>query len=75
MLRSARKGWYHNDDAYNTQPWLPDGPIPHVVTWRLEGYEPQGVPHPGSGGRTADGSDGSWIDVRDHSLSASESTT
>lgn len=47
-LGTVEKGWYHNDDAYNTQPWLPDGPIPHTVTWRREGYEPQGVPHPGN---------------------------
>ena len=51
-LGTVEKGWYHNDDAYNTQPWLPDGPIPHTVTWRLEGYEPQGVPHPGDAERT-----------------------
>jgi hypothetical protein len=50
-LGTVEKGWYHNDDAYNTQPWLPDGPIPHTVTWRLEGYEPQGVPHPGNARR------------------------
>jgi hypothetical protein len=45
-LGTVEKGWYHNDDAYNSQPWLPDGPIPHTVTWRREGYVPQGVPHP-----------------------------
>jgi hypothetical protein len=50
-LGTVEKGWYHNDDAYNEQPWLPNGPIPHTVTWRLEGYEPPGVPHPGTGGR------------------------
>ena len=50
-LGTVEKGWYHNDDAYNTQPWLPDGPIPHTVTWRMEGYEPQGVPHPGDARR------------------------
>ena len=50
-LGTVEKGWYHNDDAYNEQPWLPNGPIPHTVTWRLPGYEPQGVAHPGSGGR------------------------
>jgi len=50
-LGTVEKGWYHNDDAYNEQPWLPNGPIPHTVTWRLEGYEPQGVAHPGTGGR------------------------
>ena len=51
-LGTVEKGWYHNDDAYNEQPWLPNGPIPHTVTWTLEGYEPQGVAHPGTGGRT-----------------------
>ncbi len=51
-LGTIEKGWYHNDDAYNEQPWLPNGPIPHTVTWQLEGYEPPGVPHPGTGGRT-----------------------
>jgi hypothetical protein len=50
-LGTVEKGWYHNDDAYHEQPWLPNGPIPHTVTWRLEGYVPQGVPHPGTGGR------------------------
>ncbi len=50
-LGTVEKGWYHNDDAYNTQPWLPDGPIPHTVTWTLPGYEAPGVPHPGTGGR------------------------
>lgn len=45
-LGCVEKGWYHQVDAYNTQPWLPDGPIPHTVTWRKPGYEPQGVPHP-----------------------------
>jgi hypothetical protein len=51
-LGTVEKGWYHNDDAYNTQPWLPDGPIPHTITWQLPGYEPPGVPYPGNGGRT-----------------------
>ena len=31
-LGQVEKGWYHNDDAYNEQPWLPNGPIPHTVT-------------------------------------------
>ena len=34
-LGTVEKGWYHNDDAYNEQPWLPNGPIPHTVTWTL----------------------------------------
>lgn len=46
-LGCVEKGWYHQLDAYHTQPWLPDGPIPHTVTWRMPGYEPQGLPHPG----------------------------
>ena len=50
-LGTVEKGWYHNDDAYNTQPWLPDGPIPHTVTWTMPGYEAPGVAHPGTGGR------------------------
>jgi hypothetical protein len=52
-LGTVEKGWYHNDDAYNSQPWLPDGPIPHTVTWRKPGYVPQGVPHPGDARREA----------------------
>lgn len=51
-LGVVEKGWYHNDDAYNTQPWLPDGPIPHTITWTRDGYVAPGVAHPGSGGRT-----------------------
>ena len=50
-LGTVEKGWYHNDDAANEQPWLPNGPIPHTVTWTLPGYEPPGVPYPGNGGR------------------------
>ncbi len=50
-LGTVEKGWYHNDDAYNEQPWLPNGPIPHTITWTREGYVAPGVPHPGSGGR------------------------
>ena len=45
-LGTVEKGWYHNDDAYNEQPWLPNGPIPHTVTWTLPGTYP--VPQPGS---------------------------
>jgi len=60
-LGTVEKGWYHNDDAYNTQPWMPDGPIPHTVTWRLPGYEPQGVAHPGDASDSATvGKDGVW---------------
>jgi Transmembrane protein of unknown function (DUF3556) len=51
-LGCVEKGWYHNDDAFNEQPWLPNGPIPHTVTWTLPGYVAPGVAHPGTGGRT-----------------------
>jgi hypothetical protein len=51
-LGTIEKGWYHNDDAYAEQPWLPNGPIPHTVTWTLPGYTAPGVPHPGTGGRS-----------------------
>jgi hypothetical protein len=50
-LGTVEKGWYHNDDAYNEQPWLPNGPIPHTVTWTRPGYVAPGVAHPGTGGR------------------------
>ncbi len=51
-LGCVEKGWYHNDDAANEQPWLPNGAIPHTVTWTLPGYVAPGVAHPGTGGRT-----------------------
>jgi Transmembrane protein of unknown function (DUF3556) len=51
-LGTIEKGWYHNDDAADEQPWLPNGAIPHTVTWTLPGYVAPGVAHPGSGGRT-----------------------
>ncbi len=51
-LGTVEKGWYHNDDAYAEQPWLPNGPIPHTITWSHPDWEPQGVPYPGTGGRT-----------------------
>jgi hypothetical protein len=50
-LGTVEKGWYHNDDAANEQPWLPNGPIPHTITWTLPGYVAPGVPYPGTGGR------------------------
>ena len=61
-LGTVEKGWYRHDDAYNSQPWLPDGPIPHTVTWRKEGYEPQGVPHPGNARKVPSiDHDGTWL--------------
>lgn len=50
-LGVVEKGWYHNDDAANEQPWLPNGLLPHVITWTREGYVAPGMPYPGSGGR------------------------
>ena len=41
-LGTVEKGWYHNDDAANEQPWLPNGPIPHTVTWTLPGLRGAG---------------------------------
>lgn len=48
-LGTVEKGWYHNDYAAEEQPWLPNGGIPHVITWQREGYVPRGVPYPGEG--------------------------
>ncbi|NGP08243.1 DUF3556 domain-containing protein [Rhodococcus sp. 14C212] len=47
-LGVVERGYYHIDDAVAEQPWLPNGPIPHTVTWRMPGYEPAGTayPHP-----------------------------
>lgn len=50
-LGVVEKGWYHNDDAANAQPWLPDGLLPHVITWTRESYVAPGAPYPGTGGR------------------------
>ena len=50
-LGVVEKGWYHNDDAANEQPWLPNGGIPHVVTWVRDGYVAPGVPYEGTGDR------------------------
>ena len=50
-LGVVEKGWYHNDDAANEQPWLPNGLLPHVITWTREGYVAPGAPYTGTGGR------------------------
>lgn len=50
-LGTVEKGWYHNDDAAHEQPWLPNGLLPHVVTWRHQSYRPSGMGYPGTGGR------------------------
>jgi len=41
-LGVVERGYYEVKDAVSVQPWIPDGPIPHRVTWRLSGYQPAG---------------------------------
>lgn len=41
-LGVVERGYYDVRDAVVEQPWIPNGPIPHQVTWRLPGYEPAG---------------------------------
>jgi hypothetical protein len=38
-LGIVERGHYDVVDAVNEQPWLPNGPIPTHVDWKLEGYE------------------------------------
>lgn len=40
-LGVVERGWYWTKDSSETQPWLPDGPIPYTVTWRMAGYVPE----------------------------------
>ncbi|MBS9372165.1 DUF3556 domain-containing protein [Rhodococcus sp. B50] len=42
-LGVVERGHYHIEDAVSEQPWLPNGPIRHTVTWRRSGYEPAGT--------------------------------
>ena len=39
-LGVVERGEWNVADAVAEQPWLPNGPIPHKVTWRMPGYEP-----------------------------------
>ncbi|WGH90347.1 DUF3556 domain-containing protein [Auritidibacter ignavus] len=41
-LGVVERGWYCTRDSSETQPWLPDGPIPHTVTWARPGYQAPG---------------------------------
>ncbi|WP_456695223.1 DUF3556 domain-containing protein [Aeromicrobium sp. P5_D10] len=41
-LGVVERGTYIAKDAADAHPWLPDGPIPHQVTWTLEGYRAPG---------------------------------
>ncbi|WP_194820485.1 DUF3556 domain-containing protein [Nocardia sp. XZ_19_385] len=44
-LGVVERGSWEVRDAVQAQPWLPDGPIPHRVTWRREGYVPLAQHH------------------------------
>lgn len=41
-LGVVERGTYIVKDAADAYPWLPDGPIPHQVTWTREGYHAPG---------------------------------
>jgi len=43
----VERGTYLVADAVAEQPWLPNGPIPVTVEWRLPGYERISHPSPG----------------------------
>ncbi|WP_020109291.1 DUF3556 domain-containing protein [Nocardia sp. 348MFTsu5.1] len=41
-LGVVERGTYVVKDATDEQPWLPNGPIPHQVTWTMHGYQAPG---------------------------------
>ena len=43
-LGVVERGTYVVKDATDEQPWLPNGPIPHLVTWTAPGYVAPGMP-------------------------------
>jgi len=43
-LGVVERGYYDIRDAVSVQPWIPDGPIKHTVTWTLPGYQAPGDP-------------------------------
>jgi hypothetical protein len=45
-LGVVERGTYRVDDAIVEQPWLPNGPIPVNVEWRMRGYERVRYPRP-----------------------------
>src|SRR6201985_3842363 len=51
-LGVVERGTYRVDDAVAEQPWLPNGPIPVEVTWRLRGYERVRYPKPAAAAST-----------------------
>ena len=42
-LGVVERGTYAVKDATDEQPWLPNGPIPHLVTWTAPGYVAPGM--------------------------------
>jgi hypothetical protein len=42
-LGVVERGTWHIDDLAEAQPWLPDGPVRHEVTWTAPGYRPAGT--------------------------------
>jgi hypothetical protein len=42
----VERGTYQVADAVAEQPWLPNGPIPLTVEWRLDGYRRVSYPRP-----------------------------
>ena len=51
-LGIVERGTYTVADAVAEQPWLPNGPIPLTVEWRLDGYQRVRHPRPGAVGET-----------------------
>ena len=51
-LGIVERGTYQVADAVAEQPWLPNGPIPLTVEWRLPGYQRVRYPRPGAVDKT-----------------------
>lgn len=43
-LGVVERGTWHMDDLADEQPWLPNGPVKHTVTWTRPGYTAPGDP-------------------------------
>jgi len=41
-LGVVERGYWNVEEVVAEQPWLPNGPAPHTVTWRKPGYTPAG---------------------------------
>ena len=61
-LGIVERGTYQVADAVAEQPWLPNGPIPLTVEWRLPGLPAGSLPAAGCGRQ--DGTDASACDRR-----------